>query len=251
MSLLQVNSLNLWYGNDHVLKDVSLSLNEGEILCIVGESGSGKSSILHSITRLLPKGSRLEGEILFKGTDITSMKERDLKEIRGKEIGMIFQEPSAYLDPLFSVGSQIMEPLLAHKRVDRAKAKSLVLEAMAKAGIPKPEEKFSMYPHQLSGGLKQRVCIAMSIVCDPDLVLADEPTTALDVSVQKRILSLFRKMKEESRSVILVTHDFGVVAEIGDKVIVLKEGIVVEEGDVYEIFDKPRDPYTKMLLEAV
>lgn len=251
MSLLQVNSLNLWYGHNHVLKDVSFSLNKGEVLCIVGESGSGKSSILHSITRLLTKDSKLKGEILFKGKNITSMSEGELKGIRGKEIGMIFQEPSAYLDPLFSVGSQIMEPLLAHRNVDKREARSIALESMAKAGIPKPEEKFRMYPHQLSGGLKQRVCIAMAVVCDPDLVLADEPTTALDVSVQKRILSLFRKMKAEGRSVILVTHDFGVVAEIGDRVIVLKDGVIVEERDVYEIFDKPRDPYTKMLLEAV
>ncbi len=251
MSLLKVENLNLWYGNSKVLHDVSFELKEGEILCIVGESGSGKSSILYSILRLLPETARVEGSILFFGKDLLKLSEKEMKKIRGKDIGMVFQEPSSYLDPLFTVGSQIKETFESHFPEGRKEAHLRTLEAMRNAGIPSPEEKFWAYPHQLSGGLKQRVCIAMATVCGPKILLADEPTTALDVSVQKRILNLFRKMKEEGRSVILVTHDFGVVAEVGDRVIVLKKGRIVEEGDVYRIFDDPKDSYTKMLLEAL
>ncbi len=251
MSLLTVENLRLWYGKKQVLFDVNFSLEKGEILCIVGESGSGKSSILYSIIGLLPPGSKLEGSIKFKGKELLKLKEKERKSIRGKEIGMIFQEPSSYLDPLFTVGSQVAETFAGHFPHRKGEAKPKAIEALRKAGIPKAEEKFNMYPHQLSGGLKQRVCIAIAIVCQPDLILADEPTTALDVSVQKRILSLFRKIREEGKSVILVTHDFGVVAEVGDRVIVLKEGRIVEEGNVLEIFDSPKSEYTRTLLEAI
>ncbi len=250
MSLLEVKDLNLWYGDKQVLYDVSFSLKEGEILCIVGESGSGKSSILYAINGLLPADARLEGEILFRGKDLTSLSERERRNIRGKDIGMVFQEPSTYLDPLFSVGSQIGETYRAH--FPKAKDwREKTLEAMRKAGIPRAEEKFSMYPHQLSGGLKQRVCIAIALVCEPSLLLADEPTTALDVSVQKRILSLFRNLKETGKSILLVTHDFGVVAEVADRVIVLKDGHIIESNDVISIFDSPREDYTKLLLSAI
>lgn len=251
MNLLEVRSLNLWYGETQALKDVSFSLGRGEILCIVGESGSGKSSILYSIIGLLPEGARVEGEVVFEGRDLLKLDEGEMKNIRGKDITMIFQEPSAYLDPLFTVGVQIGETYLAHIGGPRDLVGDKVIESMRKAGIPKPQEKVNMYPHQLSGGLKQRVCIASSIICDPKLILADEPTTALDVSIQKRILHLFMRIKEEGRSVILVTHDFGVVAEVGDRVIVLKDGKVIEEGNVEEIFDAPKEEYTRMLLEAI
>ncbi|MDQ7038919.1 MAG: ABC transporter ATP-binding protein [Aquificota bacterium] len=249
MVLLEVRNLNLWYGDVHALKGVSFSLRRGEILCVVGESGSGKSSILYSIMGLLPEGARLEGEILVEGVNLIDMDEERRRLIRGKDISMIFQEPSAYLDPLFTVGVQIGETLMAHG--ERGNLGERVTEAMRRAGIPKPEEKVNLYPHQLSGGLKQRVCIASAIICGPKIILADEPTTALDVSIQKRILNLFRKIKGEGRSVILVTHDFGVVAEVGDRVLVLKEGRVVEEGDVESIFDSPKDDYTRMLLSAI
>ena len=251
MSLLSVNGLNLWYGNNHILHHISFSVEKGEILCIVGESGSGKSSILYSILGLLPPRSKVEGSIVFKGIELLRLSEKERKSIRGRHIGMIFQEPSSYLDPLFTVGSQISEAFISHYPKKKEEARTKTLEAMRKAGIPQPEEKFSMYPHQLSGGLKQRVCIASAIVCEPELILADEPTTALDVTVQKRILNLFRKFKKEGKSVILVTHDFGVVAEVGDRVIVLREGRVIEEGDVFEIFDRPKESYTRSLLEAI
>ncbi len=251
MTLLKVEGLSLWYGEQKVLHDISFSLHEGEVLCIVGESGSGKSSILYSILGLLPRKAKVEGKVIFDGVDITRLPEPRMREIRGRDIGMVFQEPSAYLDPLFSAGVQIAETFSAHHPDRRREAKGRALDAMEKAGIPSPEEKFRMYPHQLSGGLKQRVCIASAIVCEPRLLLADEPTTALDVSVQKKILHLFRRLRAEGKSILLVTHDFGVVAEVGDRVLVLKDGRVVEEGSVFDIFDSPREDYTKMLLSAI
>ncbi|RLJ71571.1 peptide/nickel transport system ATP-binding protein [Hydrogenivirga caldilitoris] len=251
MNLLEVKNLNLWYGGNQVLHNVSFSLSKGEVLCIVGESGSGKSSILFSILGLLPENARVEGDITFKGKNLLQLKELERRRLRGKDIGMIFQEPSSYLDPLFTVGSQIAETYEGHFPDRKKESRRKSLEAMRRAGIPKAEDKFDMYPHQLSGGLKQRVCIAMAIVCEPELLLADEPTTALDVSVQKKILTLLRKLRSEGKSVILVTHDFGVVAEVGDRVIVLKEGKVVESGDVFEVFDSPKEVYTKTLLEAI
>ncbi len=249
--ILRIENLNLWYGKKQVLFDINFSLRKGEILCIVGESGSGKSSILYSILRLLPQNAKVKGKIFFKGKDILSAPEREINDIRGREISIVFQEPSAYLDPLFTVGSQIREVFETHFPERKHESIKKTIEAMKRAGIPSPEEKYDMYPHQLSGGLKQRVCIAMAIVCEPEIILADEPTTALDVSVQKRILHLFRKLKEEGKSIILVTHDFGVVAEIGDRVIVLNNGKIVEEGNVFQIFDNPRNEYTKRLLSAI
>lgn len=250
MSLLVVENLDLWYGERKVLAGVSFELKEGEILCIVGESGSGKTSILQSVMGLLPEGARVSGRILFRGIDLTKLGERERRKIRGRDIGMVFQEPSSYLDPLFTVGSQIEEAYRSHFPEDGL-SRERAIEAMKHAGIPKAEEKFFMFPHQLSGGLKQRVCIAISIVCQPSLLLADEPTTALDVSVQKKILQLFRKLREEGKSILLVTHDFGVVAEVGDRVIVLREGKIVEEGDVFRVFDRPSHDYTKLLLDAM
>ncbi|SHK47404.1 peptide/nickel transport system ATP-binding protein [Thermocrinis minervae] len=244
--LLKVENLSLYYGPKRVLKDVSFSLEEGEILCIVGESGSGKSSILYSIARLLPKGARVEGSIRFKGMNLLNLSERELRRIRGKEISFVFQEPSLYLDPLFKIGSQIEEAYRAHMGKNGARQKAY--EVLRKVGIQDVDRVYNSYPHQLSGGLKQRVCIAIASVCEPSLILADEPTTALDVTLQSSILSLFRRTKEEGRSVLLVTHDFGVVAEIADRVLVLKEGQVVEEGDVYSIFENPKHEYTKRLL---
>lgn len=251
MTVLKVEKLNLWYGHRKVLQDVSFEVGEGEVLCIVGQSGSGKSSILYSILGLLPPHARVEGSIYLMGDDLRKLGRKEMREIRGRKIGMVFQEPSSYLDPLFTVGIQISETLFAHFSKNAEEVRERTLKAMRRVGIPEPEKKYGMYPHQLSGGLKQRVCIAMATVCEPKLLLADEPTTALDVSVQKRILALFRKIRSEGRSIVLVTHDFGVVAEVGDRVLVLKEGKVVEEGSVYDIFDHPKDPYTRELLAAI
>ncbi|MEJ5339629.1 MAG: ABC transporter ATP-binding protein [Aquificaceae bacterium] len=247
--MLEVKNLNLWYGENHVLKGISFEVKEGEVLCIVGESGSGKTTILYSIMGLLPEGARLQGSIKFRGKELLGLSEREYRRIRGRHISIVFQEPSVYLDPLFKVGLQVEEAYVAH--FGKWGAKEKALEALRKAGIKDAERVYQSYPHHLSGGLKQRVCIAIATLCNPELVLADEPTTALDVSVQSRILRLFRDMKEEGRSVILVTHDFGVVAEVADRVMVLKDGVVVEEGDVWNIFDNPKHPYTMELLRAI
>lgn len=247
--MLEVKNLNLWYGKKHVLKNINFEVKRGEVLCIVGESGSGKSSILYSIIGLLPEEARIEGSIKFMGKELIGLPEKEYRKIRGRHISIVFQEPSVYLDPLFRVGVQVEEAYKAHFR--EGKAKEVALEALRKAGIRDAERVYYSYPHNLSGGLKQRVCIAIATVCNPELVLADEPTTALDVSIQSRILKLFRDMKEEDRSVILVTHDFGVVAEVADRVMVLKDGIVVEEGDVWSIFDNPKHYYTQELLKAI
>lgn len=247
--LLEVESLNLWYGEKHILKDVSFGIDAGEVLCIVGESGSGKSSILASIMGLLPKYAKVSGSVKFKGKEILGLAESEYRKLRGRHISMVFQEPSAYLDPLFKIGTQIEEAYIAHFGKKGAKQKSL--QALKDAGIEDAERVYRLYPHHLSGGMKQRVCIAIATVCDPEIVLADEPTTALDVSVQEKILALFRRLRERGKAVIIVTHDFGVVAEVADRVIVLKDGQVVEQKDVFSIFDNPEHPYTKELLSAL
>ena len=247
--MLEIKDLNLWYGDKHVLKGVSLYLERGEVLCLVGESGSGKSSILHAILGLLPESSKLTGSIRFEGKELIGLSEKEYRKIRGRDISIVFQEPSAYLDPLFKIGIQVEEAYRAHFNEKGVREK--VLEALKKVGIQDAERVYNSYSHHLSGGLRQRVCIAIATICNPKVVLADEPTTALDVSIQSRILKLFRDMKEEGKSVLLVTHDFGVVAEVADRVIVLKDGKVVEEGNVFEIFDSPKHPYTIELLRAI
>ncbi len=247
--MLEVKDLRLWYGDRGILKGISFYLMEGEVLCLVGESGSGKSSILLSIMGLLPENAKISGSIKFQGKELVGLSERKYRSIRGRHISMVFQEPSAYLDPLFKIGTQIEEAYRAHFK--GGEVKRIVLETLKKVGIRDGERVYNSYSHQLSGGLRQRVCIAIATVCNPKIVLADEPTTALDVSLQSRILRLFRDMKEEGKSVILVTHDFGVVAEVADRVIVLKDGEIVEEGNTFDIFDNPRHPYTQELLRAI
>ncbi|MCS7171214.1 MAG: ABC transporter ATP-binding protein [Aquificaceae bacterium] len=247
--LLEVSGLNLWYGEKHVLKNINFCIEKGEVLCVVGESGSGKTSILYSLLGLFQWGARLEGSIKFMGREILGLQEAEYRRIRGRHISIVFQEPSVYLDPLFRIGVQVEEAYRAHYK--EGDVKKIALQALKKAGIQDAERVYHSYPHHLSGGLKQRVCIAMATVCNPELVLADEPTTALDVSIQGRILRLFREMKEEGKSVILITHDFGVVAEVADRVIVLKDGEIVEENNVFGIFDSPKHPYTQELLRAI
>ncbi|ADC88779.1 ABC transporter related protein [Thermocrinis albus DSM 14484] len=246
--MLEVHDLHLYYGQRHILKGVSFSVKEGEILCIMGESGSGKSSILMSIMGLLPKGAVLRGSIRWRGKELIGLSEGEYRKIRGREIGMVFQEPSLYLDPLFRVGSQVEEAYTVH--FGKKGARDRAVQALKRAGIQDAERIYRAYPHQLSGGLKQRVCIAMAIVCDPPLLLADEPTTALDLTVQKRILHLLRSLRDEGKSILLVTHDPGVVAECADRVLVIKEGEVLEEGDVFRIFDAPQHPYTRQLIST-
>ncbi len=238
------------------LKGISFDLYKNEIVALVGESGSGKSVTCYSILKLLPKYASYSGKISLKTSkvsieNILSADESLLREIRGNIISMVFQEPSAVLNPLLTVGEQIVEVILAHQKISYEKAKENALQAMKNAHIPEPERRFYQYPHELSGGLKQRVVIAIAIANNTQILLADEPTTALDVTVSAQILKLFKNLKENlGITILLITHDLGVVAEIADRVLVIYKGEIVEEGNVFDIFDNPKHPYTKKLLES-
>jgi ABC-type dipeptide/oligopeptide/nickel transport system ATPase component len=233
------------------LKGVSFQLNEGEILAIVGESGSGKSVSCNAIMNLLPSYAEVEGSILIDDKNLTQLSKEEVRQIRGNVVSMVFQEPSAVLNPLIPVGSQILETVLAHKDIQYKDAKEMVLKAMELAKIPNPEKRFYQYPHELSGGLKQRVVIANAIVNKPKYILADETTTALDVTTALQILALFEELKEKQNiGILFITHDLGVVAKIADRVVVMYKGEVMEEADVYQIFDNPKSEYTKKLLSS-
>ncbi|WP_293446202.1 ABC transporter ATP-binding protein [Persephonella sp.] len=237
------------------LKGISFDIYPKEIVALVGESGSGKSVTCYSILNILPKNASVSGQIFLKEgdklTDILTCDSKKLRDIRGNKVSMIFQEPSAVLNPLMKVGDQIVEAVTAHKKVPYNKAKELAVKSMEKARIPDPERRFYQYPHELSGGLKQRVVIAIGIANNPLILLADEPTTALDVTVSAQILKLFEDLKNQlGVSILLITHDLGIVAEIADRVLVIYKGQIVEEGDVFEIFENPKHPYTKKLLKS-
>ncbi|MCO5248323.1 MAG: ABC transporter ATP-binding protein [Chitinophagales bacterium] len=260
-NILEVNRLvtefNTENGHVKAVNDVSFQIKRKEIVGIVGESGSGKSVTSLSIMRLIPKppGKISSGEILYysdhenKFVDLTKVSENEMRQYRGNEISMIFQEPMTSLNPVFTCGDQVVEAILLHRKVSKSEAKSLTLELFEKVKLPNPERIFSSYPHQLSGGQKQRVMIAMAMSCKPKILIADEPTTALDVTVQKTILELIAELSEETgMSTIFITHDLGVIAEIADRVIVMYKGKIVEQGKVLDIFENPQHPYTKGLL---
>ncbi len=233
---------------------VDLELYAGETLCVVGESGCGKSVTALSILRLIPEPpGRIEaGRILFRGEDLLKLPDDALRKVRGRRIAMIFQEPMTSLNPVFRVGAQIEEVLSVHTDMGRAVRKARVLELLGLVGIPAPERRALDYPHQLSGGMRQRVMIAMALACNPDVLIADEPTTALDVTIQAQILELIDSLKARfQRAVLLITHDLGVVAEAAQRVAVLYAGRVVETGPVEEIFRAPRHPYTGGLMKAM
>ncbi|MFK7903656.1 MAG: ABC transporter ATP-binding protein [Chitinophagales bacterium] len=258
--LLQVNNLQTHFKTEEGLvkavNDVSFTLKRGETLGIVGESGSGKSVTSLSIMRLIPNppGFIAGGEILFnnrKGeqVNLVDIPESEMRTYRGNEIAMIFQEPMTSLNPVFTCGDQVMEAILLHQKVSKDVARASTIDLFAKVQLPNPERIFKAYPHQLSGGQKQRVMIAMAMSCNPSILIADEPTTALDVTVQKTILEMMSKLKSEiDSSVIFITHDLGVIAEIADRVIVMYKGKIVEQGNVFDIFSNPQHPYTKGLL---
>ena len=233
---------------------VSFYIDKEETLAIVGESGCGKSVTALSIMRLIktPPGKTERGEIFFDGVDILKLPEKDMRSIRGNDIAMIFQEPMTSLNPVYTVGDQIAEAITLHQGVSKREARKQTIEMLRKVEIPLPEKRFDEYPHQLSGGMRQRIMIAMALSCNPKLLIADEPTTALDVTIQAQILDLMRGLRKEmGMSIMLITHDLGVVASMADRVIVMYAGKMVEEGLVRTVFKKPMHPYTHGLLNSI
>ena len=256
--LLEVQGLRTVFATDDgdvaVLEDVGFTVHAGQTLAIVGESGCGKSVTSLSIMGLLPKphGRIDAGSIRFEGRELVGMPEREMQDLRGNDIAMIFQEPMTSLNPAFTVGDQIMEGLVRHRGLSQAQAREHALEMLRKVRIPAPEQRLNEYPHKLSGGMRQRVMIAMALACDPRLLIADEPTTALDVTIQAQILQLMRILQQETgTAIVLVTHDLGVVAEVADEVVVMYAGRIVERAPVAALFDQPQHPYTVGLLGSI
>ena len=258
MPILEVNKLVTEFDTDEgvvrALDEVSFSIEPGETLGIVGESGCGKSVTALSIMRLLPQpmGRIVAGEVIFRGANLVQAPIKEMEAIRGNDIGMIFQEPMTALNPVHRIGRQLTEGLILHKGLDSRQATREAVAVLEKVGIPSPEIRMGEYPHQLSGGMRQRVVIAMALSCKPALLIADEPTTALDVTIQAQILALIKELQAEmGMSVILITHDLGVIAETCDKVVVMYAGKVAERAGVYDIFDHPAHPYTQGLLASI
>ncbi|MBQ5660331.1 MAG: ABC transporter ATP-binding protein [Lachnospiraceae bacterium] len=241
------------YGETVSVDHISFHVDEGETVCIVGESGCGKSVTSLSIMGLLGRGGAVkDGSALFAGRNLLELGEKELDELRGNRIAMIFQDPLTSLNPVFTIGNQITESIRTHMNVSKDEARERAIQVLAKVGMPDPERVMKKYPHTMSGGMRQRAMIAMALSCDPDLLIADEPTTALDVTIQAQIMSLLKKLREESgMSMILITHDIGLVARMADRVIVMYAGQLIEEAPVKELFAEPRHPYTKALLATV
>ncbi|WP_035026419.1 ABC transporter ATP-binding protein [Gemmobacter nectariphilus] len=251
--LLEISDLRIGFGSAPVVDGVSLSLAAGETLGIVGESGCGKSILSLSILGLLPAGARiLSGNIRLEGRELTQLSARDLRSLRGDRISMVFQEPMTALNPVLTIGSQLSEVFRIHRGVSRQEARAMAVEALRAVGVASPETRIRNYPAQLSGGMRQRVMIAMALACRPQILIADEPTTALDVTIQAQILDLMRNLRKEYQTTILfISHDLGVIAEVSDRVAVLYSGIVVEEATTAELFSNPQHPYTRGLLAAL
>ena len=256
--LLQLDNLQTYfYTEDGVVKavdGVSFEIYKGETLGVVGESGCGKSVTSLSIMRLIPEppGKIEGGRIMFEGEDLVNKSQSQMRKIRGNDISMIFQEPMTSLNPVYTVGDQITEAIILHQKVSKKEAKEQAIDMLKKVGIPSPEQRVDEYPHQLSGGMRQRVMIGMALSCNPKLLIADEPTTALDVTIQAQILELMKDLKDEfNTSTMLITHDLGVVAEVSDRVAVMYAGKVVEYSDVDTIFHNPKHPYTWGLLKSI
>ncbi|MGE4130313.1 MAG: ABC transporter ATP-binding protein [Bdellovibrionales bacterium] len=254
-TLIQVKNLSVEFGTDEgivkAVKNISFDIPRGKTVGLVGESGSGKSVSSLAIMRLIPNppGKVTSGEILFEGKDLLKLSEPEMRKVRGNKISMIFQEPMTSLNPVFTVGDQISETLILHQKLSKKDAMAKALDLLSQVGIPNPKERINSYPHEMSGGQRQRVMIAMAIACEPDLLIADEPTTALDVTIQKQILELLAKLqKQYNMSVLFITHDLGVIADIADDVVVMYRGDIVEKGTTQQLFHQPKHPYTKGLL---
>jgi len=256
-ALLEIRNLTTAFpGEDGPVKavdDVSFTLEKGEVLCLVGESGCGKSMTALSVLRLVPPpGAVIAGEVLFDGRDLMKLDPEEVRLIRGDRISMVFQEPMSALNPVFTIGDQVSEVLRIHRGMDREEARLRAVELLGHVGIPDPERRADEYPHQMSGGMQQRALIAMAMACEPELLIADEPTTALDVTVQAQILRLMEQLiREQDRSLLLITHDLGVVAKVADRVCVMYAGVVVEVSPVRPLFRDPGHPYTMGLLASL
>jgi len=256
--ILEVKDLELSFhtfaGEVKAIRGVSFDLLKGETLAIVGESGSGKSVTTKAIMRLLPESNSefKNGHILFEGRDLTKLSDKEMQKVRGKDISMIFQDPMTSLNPTMTIGKQIMEPILKHQKLGKAEAKKVAIDLLRMVGLPKPELRIKQYPHQFSGGQRQRIVIAIALACNPHILIADEPTTALDVTIQAQILELMKSLQKKiDTSIIFITHDLGVVANVADRVAVMYGGRIVEVGTVDEIFYNPQHPYTWGLLSSM
>lgn len=256
--LLEVNGLKTYYysseGVTPAVDGVSFSLGRGEVLGIVGESGCGKSTVARSVVGLVDKSfAKIEaGNVLYRGQDLSKISKKELCGIRGEKISMIFQDPFVSLNPVYTVENQIYEVLRVHKKISKAKARPIILNLMRRVGIPSPENRMKDYPYQLSGGMQQRIMIAIALACNPDILIADEPTTALDVTVQAQVLELINDLKEEFQmSIMLISHNMGVIAAMCDRIMIMYGGVAVEEGTGEAVFSRPLHPYTKGLLASI
>ena len=257
MAFIEFKNLHTWFYTDagivKAVNGVDFEIRKGETVCVVGESGCGKSVTALSLMHLVqsPPGKVVEGQILMEGKDLLQYSKKEMENVNGKDVAMIFQEPMTSLNPVIKVGQQIMESIIFHTNATKEEARLKTLEMIKLVGIPRAEQIIDCYPHELSGGMRQRIMIAMALVCNPKLLIADEPTTALDVTIQAQILDLMRKLKGElDMSIMLITHDLGVVAEMADYVVVMYAGKVVEKGSVMDIFTNPLHPYTIGLLKS-
>jgi oligopeptide/dipeptide ABC transporter ATP-binding protein len=256
--LLDIQRLKTYFytleGTAKAVQDVSFFMDEGETVGLVGESGCGKSVSALSVMRLIkyPPGKIVDGQIFFEGSDLLKLSERQMRSVRGARISMIFQEPMTSLNPVYTIGHQISEMFMIHKKVSKKEGLKRTVETLRQVQMPSPRKRANEYPHQLSGGMRQRAMIAMAMACNPKILIADEPTTALDVTIQAQILDLMLKLKEDfGAAVLIITHDLGVVAEIAQRIVVMYAGRVVEEGTTRDIFENPKHPYTRGLLKSV
>ncbi len=255
LNILRIRNLSTYFftkkGTVKAVDDVSFDLGKGEILCIIGESGSGKTATALSVLRLIEKPGQIAGgSILFHGKDILKLPEKEMRSLRGNKISMIFQDASSSLNPVLRIGDQITEALTLHLKMNKKDAREKAIELLTSVGIPQARERFDEYPHQFSGGMKQRVMIAMALSCSPDVLIADEPTTALDVTIQAQILDIFKDLKNRI-PILYITHDLGVVSEIADRIIVMYAGKFLEKGDATEILSSPKHPYTQGLIDCM
>jgi len=256
-ALLKVKDLKTtFYSKNNkieAVRGVNIEIKSGEVLGIVGESGSGKSVLMKSVIGILPENAKIDsGEVYFEEKNILNLSSREMRKIKGKEIAMIFQDPMTALNPLKKIGDHIVEVLVRHKGVNKRLARKMAIDVLNDVGIPMPERRIDQYPHEFSGGMRQRVLIAMALACDPKLLIADEPTTALDVTIQAQILELLKSLKDKNNmSIILITHDLGVVASLCNRIAVMYGGLIMEEGTIEEIFYSSKHPYTIALLNSI